>query len=290
MPEFKQWSWSALSGCLLAAALFAIVVGILGLIAFFKPKVAILTIFAILCFLSFLFTLAIAIFAIVAGSTNLINPYFGCNAKMNGIMEIWRGMDSYLINADRYLCSSACPCYITNAGMFTNNSTVLPFYNNWVKTTNPGGAVRFQDCPTNVKLAVYNAALADPFFNPQGDFVADKFWGYMAKWEEDFQCAGFCANNYLIPGTLNRQFIYKYMFTDINRGVPMYSGCVGRVLDWLPPLLLAFGAVGIVLAFFQLLALLAALALCKAKRGRSDHKDVVVVERREVAVERPVQV
>jgi hypothetical protein len=166
-------------------------------------------------------------------------------------MDIWRGMDTYLINADRNLCSAACPCYINNPGVFTQNSTVAPFYNNWATTNNNLGATRFQDCPLSVKLATYNAALADPAFNPTGNFVAERFWNYMAKTEDRFTCTGYCVNNYVNPINNQRQFMFKYLFSNINRGIPLYSGCIDVVLNWLPRYLLAFGAVGLALSFFQ---------------------------------------
>jgi hypothetical protein len=203
-------------------------------------------------------------------------------------MNIWMGMDNYLLNADMYLCSPDCPCFIQNTTPFTTNPLIAPAFTQWSVTNAPGSAVNFQGCSFGVKANVYNAAnAASPdFFNPAGDFNAVNFWTYMANIESRFSCTGFCQINYINTFTNQPTQISKYLFTDVNRGPPAISGCLNTILNWLPSYLLAFGSVGLVLAFFQLLSLIMAGALCHHRRS-DVHNDVVVVNKKEVVVERP---
>jgi len=197
------------------------------------------------------------------------------------------GMDGYLLNADMYLCSPDCPCFIQNAVPYTSNPAFVNQFNQWTVTQNNFDAVNFQGCNFQVKQQVYLAAnAASPgFFNPNGDFNALNFWAYMANIENRFSCTGFCQVNYLNAFTNAPTSIGKYLFTDVNRGPPVFSGCLDVILNWIPSYLLAFGSVALVLGFFQLLALIAAGALLH--RHAEVHNDVVVVNQKEIVVERP---
>lgn len=48
----------------------------------------------------------------------------------------------------------------------------------------------------------------------------------------------------------------KYIFSDINRGVPLYPGCLNRLINWIPSLVGAVGACLITSAFLQIINLL----------------------------------
>lgn len=158
-----------------------------------------------------LFTFAIAIFGLVAGSVTKVQQYIGCNTEYNGIMEIWQDVDSYMINIDTYFCSDLCPCQFTNTGPFESNSTISPYYYQW-KKTNPG-AIQFQNCSQSVKdktVAEYNASHNDTI-------DADLFADYFAEIENKFNCTGFCKTDYVSTVTNTKMVMHKYMFTDVNR-------------------------------------------------------------------------
>lgn len=197
-------------------------------------------------------------------------------------------MDNYLINADQYLCSPQCPCIIPNTVPFTSNTTIAPAFNQWTLTNGNNGAVNFQGCSNAVKTNVYNAAAAasPAYFNPNGDFDAVNFWNYMANIENRFLCSGFCQRNYINGFTNQATSIQKYLFTDINRGPPVYSGCLHQVLNYVPSYLLAYGSIAIVLTFFQFMSLICAGILARHRKA-DYHNDVVVVKQKEVVVERP---
>jgi hypothetical protein len=193
----------------------------------------------------------VAIFALVAGTYGWVNTFLGCNGKFNGIMETWRGVDLYLQRADQYLCSPQCPCKLTNFTDFSTNQTVAPFYNLWNKDLTVGNTA-FQNCSSQVQQRAYDeAAAGDVYFDPQKNFNQQRFAEYMARVENDFQCAGWCNVTYINTDTGNRMVMFKYLFTDVNRGPPQRLGCLDSVITWLPPYLQAFGSVALVLAAFQ---------------------------------------
>ena len=199
-----------------------------------------------------MFNGAIAVFALVAGSYGWVNTYLGCNGKFAGVMESWRGVDLYLQKADQYLCSNDCPCYFTNTTGYIDNVNINPFYNTWTKSNIPPGNVAFQNCSSPVKVRAYEEALAgDAYFDPTRTFNQERFAEYMSNVENEFQCAGWCNVTYVNPTTNNRMVMFKYLFTDINRGPPINLGCLDSVIQWLPPYLQAFGSVTMVLAAFQ---------------------------------------
>lgn len=167
--------------------------------------------------LSFLFSLAIAIMALVGASHGFINTYFGCNAKFDGVLEVWQGIDAYLQRVDQALCSIDCPCLISNTNAYTENPNALNFYNTWNKSPN-FGSIAFQNCSAQVQYNTYaQAVLDDVLFDPLKNFDAPKFAEYMRNVENDFYCTGWCNVTYY-DTTFNRNAImYKYLFSDINR-------------------------------------------------------------------------
>jgi hypothetical protein len=176
----------------------------------------------------------------------------GCNGQFSGIMESWRGIDLYLQKVDQYLCSPECPCYFTNTTSFVANPAINPFYSAWTKNNVPPGNVAFQNCSGTVQRKAYQeAAAGDAYFDPQNNFNQERFSAYMANVETDFQCAGWCNVTYVNPTTSSRMVMFKYLFTDINRGPPQNLGCLDAVIRWLPSYLQAYGSVTMVLSTFQ---------------------------------------
>jgi hypothetical protein len=201
------------------------------------------------------FNLAIAIFALVAGSYGWVNTYFGCNGKFSGVMESWRGVDTYLQKVDTYLCSPQCECYINNYTGYTLDPAINATYSTWATTTvQNAGNVAFQNCSIPVQNTVYNeAANADAYFDPEKNFNQENFANYMANVENEFQCSGWCGVNYVNSLTNKPTTMHKYLFTDVNRGPPSKLGCLDSVILWLPPYLTAFGSVTMVLWAFQVI-------------------------------------
>jgi hypothetical protein len=186
-------------------------------------------------------------------------------------MESWRGVDLYLQKVDQSLCSQQCPCYFTNSTGYITSPNINPVYNTWTKSNIPPGNVAFQDCSGQVQLKAYQeAAAGDAYFDPEKKFSQENFANYMAKVEEDFQCTGWCDVAYTNPTTNNKSIMYKYLFTNINRGPPLNMGCLDSMIQWLPPYLTAFGSVTMVLSTFQFIVFI--LALCQCWAREKDHQ------------------
>lgn len=202
--------------------------------------------------ISLLFNLAVAVFSLVAGSVGWVNTYFGCNGKFDGVLGIWQGIDGYLQQVDMALCSPVCPCLFVNTTGFVNNETVAPYYNNWSKAAVAPGNVAFQNCSAQVQNAVYtNAARSDALFDPDKTFNAPAFMDYMGRVENEFRCSGWCNVTYYNPSLQTTVPMFKYLFTDVNRGPPVFMGCLNSLINWLPAYLKAFGSVTMVLVGLQ---------------------------------------
>ena len=147
-----------------------------------------------------------------------LNIYYGCDARIEGFMEIWRGIDAYLVNVDQQLCSPECPCYLTNTLPFTDNPNVVPYFNQWTLTPESYGAIAFQNCTSTVRNSAYTGAITlDPNFDPNSEFNSMRFSDYMSRIENEFNCSGWCRINYINRITGQNMVISKYLFTNINR-------------------------------------------------------------------------
>ncbi len=50
----------------------------------------------------------------------------------------------------------------------------------------------------------------------------------------------------------NQRTISKYLFSNVNRGVPKYKGCMYRVMKWLKAMLLSFGVIALITGVIEL--------------------------------------
>jgi hypothetical protein len=118
------------------------------------------------------------------------------------------------------------------------------------------GAVAFQNCTTAVKTNALQNAKLDPDFDPTNDFNAQRFADYMGRIETQFNCAGWCQTKYINGINGQTMMMSKYLFTNINRGPPGDRGCYYRVVNWIIPYLIAWGAVTLVMVGFQVICCL----------------------------------
>jgi hypothetical protein len=68
-PNFVSSPWHAGSGLMVASIIYAFFVAFVGFCTFLYPKTSLIIAFEVLMFLSILFTFAIAVYAIVGGSS-----------------------------------------------------------------------------------------------------------------------------------------------------------------------------------------------------------------------------
>jgi hypothetical protein len=166
---------------------------------------------------STIFTAAIAIFGLVAGSVNTFNSYVGCDSQYKGILEGWKGVDSYLQLVDSTFCSNNCACYINTAAQtqFASNTAAASSYAQWIQNSN-NGAIAFQNCSITAQSNVYTSYKGNQENN---NYAIDQtlFSQYFAMLENKFNCTGLCTTTYTNPNTNLNTVMYKYLFTDINR-------------------------------------------------------------------------
>lgn len=162
--------------------------------------------------ISTLFTFAIAIFALVAGSVSKVDKAIGCGSEYTGVLKIYDGVDAYMQEIDTTFCSNSCPCQFTNNTGYVNNATIVGYYNQWSKST--PGATRFQNCSDIVKNNTYAA-----FQQRVNDttFDSNLFYDYFEQIETKFNCTGLCQTTYNNRLTNTQMQMYKYLFTDVNR-------------------------------------------------------------------------
>ena len=160
-----------------------------------------------------LFTFAIAIFGLVAGSVDKFESFVGCNSQYTGVLQVWNKLDLYLAEVDTQLCSQNCPCKFNDTIGYTNNTNTLAYYTSWSKSAT--GAVKFQECSETVQNQVglyYNQTSNNT--NPINQKAFAEFFGLI---ETTFNCNGFCQLSYIPRGSITPVQMYKYMFSDLSK-------------------------------------------------------------------------
>lgn len=179
---------------------------------------------------SFVFTGAIGIFALIGGSTGTLSKYAGCNSVYTGVLDAWNGLGFYFQEVDQVFCSTDCPCDIADSTMFTSASpSVIASYNQWFTTDEPlyvpvntPEATNFTGCvANNVQNATFNALQADLIADNSPTnatyFKQSLFAQYYADIETKFNCTGWCAGDATYTRGVNSYTINKYLFSDINK-------------------------------------------------------------------------
>ena len=244
--EWSENKWKHLSYLSIWASSILMGVSFIGFINYlacvrFK---LFLIIYLVLSFCSLVFTWTIGITASVGAVVhNKINGMLRCDTALEGILEMWDNIDRYLQFADSLHCSPQCPCYMTDATRkaFQMNSKALEIYNIWeVYTKNYGDNGRdktyefsLDDCPQDIKDEIVTRYIEDK--SSMGKWIKpDVFATYWSRIEEKFNCAGWCVTTYVDKYSMQEKTMYKYVFSDINRGVVTNLGCLHQIVDWIP--------------------------------------------------------
>jgi hypothetical protein len=181
-------------------------------------------------------------------------------------MSTYNYIDNYLVGVDNMLCSDYCPCYLYNKTEFISDTEVYPTYATWNITTDSNGPVKYQNCSKKVHELLYkkytefqNNTLNEPVF-----------WNYYNYIENTFNCVGFCRTKYFNDMENANVTMYKYMFTDVNRGIPKSIGCMNNLLQSLRLNLKWIGVVVLVVTIILLLVFILAIALCYVRKDEKD--------------------
>lgn len=255
----------------LTCVIVVVVVMIFGFIEFIccSEKKCFGIFYLIIQMICVIFALAIALFGLVAGTVGKVSDELGCVTTFEGILSFWANLDELFIYVDIGLCSPDCHCYMSDKVQtsFKDNTTVSPYYNAWIVSRNQDDAVSFQNCfylhqYVENKFQEYDLQNG----NHIGKFNIAKFAKYWNFIEEKFNCTALCNatfnyNDAYVDDVLNvNGAFYKYLFSDVNRGIVEHLGCLKSIVDWLPPFLLSYGllafACSILTAFTWIFALI----------------------------------
>ena len=233
--------------------------------------------------ISLLFSWAISIFALVGVRIHYkVDGMVGCQTKKTGILQMWTDVDTYLQFADSLLCSSQCKCPLPKAIMeeYENDPYASETYQIW---NDEGGVEQaeqldsftladckhgvnkryrfnFQSCSKFVKNEAHQRYIEHS--NATHHWIKPKqFANYWKRLEKKFNCTGWCQTKYKDTYTGHEKGMFKFIFSDVNKGIPKYPGCMYRVMDWISKMLKAFGGMMNIAAFFQTFAFIIALYL-----------------------------
>ena len=217
--------------------------------------------------ISLLFSWSIGIFASIGGTIyHRKNGLLGCDTELTGVLEMWKNVDEYFIYANSVFCSPLCPCDISEPiqKQFERNKWTNPTYSKTIgkhaMSFQPNKVTRFQDCPEYAKNEVDKLYKSNPN-NTAHEINQEKFAKYWKGIEKRFNCTGWCKTSFVNPITLQKQKMLNFVFSDVNNGVPKYPGCLNRLVNWLPRLILAVGCCLIFAAFIQTLNMIFAIGL-----------------------------
>ena len=258
-----SWSktpWKALAPCQLSCNIFIIFSGIIGILFLMLEEKRNKYIYLIIIILSSLFTWSIGIFSCIGGTIyNKKYHQLGCKSELTGVLEMFNNIDNYFIYADSLLCSEQCKCKFSEniKDLYLNNIYSPGSYstfNSWniiyKKITEKGYFNFWDNCSISVKEEVRNRYLESK--NSLSYRINyEKFAKYWKNIEEKFNCTGWCQTNYIDPYTLKEKQMLKFIFSDINYGIPKYPGCINRLTNWLPSMVGATGGCLIVCAFVE---------------------------------------
>ena len=277
-----SWSktpWKALAPCQLSCNIFIIFSGIIGILFLMLEEKIMKYIYLIIIILSSLFTWSIGIFSCIGGTIyNKKYHQLGCKSELTGVLEMFNNIDNYFIYADSLLCSEQCKCKFSEniKDLYLNNIYSPGSYstfNSWniiyKKITEKGYFNFWENCSISVKEEVRNRYLESK--NSLSYRINyEKFAKYWKNIEEKFNCTGWCQTNYIDPYTLKEKQMLKFIFSDINYGIPKYPGCINRLTNWLPSMVGATGGCLIVCAFVESIVVFLVIF---SKSDNNDNKD-----------------
>ena len=262
------------------SAVVAVVISfILGMFAFkFIHTKIYQIIFIIFNGLSTLFSMAVAVYVLIASDIRDNNLTQTCHDDYTGMFHNFRHLDKLFQLVDKELCSESCPCdfhnkttidefkyepqyksewknrYVTNQNQETissNNNDTVKYYTN------------AKDCP-KIKN-VYKSLNDDIFYNrvsKMNDKQWDKFVEYWGRIETKFQCTGWCLR---VHDDETKFKFYKYLFSDVNNGVVKYS-CMNPFKDWQVKMLKGYGGIMTIVSIVQVAAWVFAINVIATKK------------------------
>jgi hypothetical protein len=218
---------------------------------------------------------------ILAVNVNLLNQFTCTSASFSRNM----GIDKYMAKADENFCSLRCPCDISLTSLVKFSSVPKVFFNDWVVIPFSKNT-QFQKCSSSVRNDTYYSSNATDYAlsfnlnygNSTETFNEEQFfntWNYL---EDTYKCSGFCSMSYYNEKQVNTT-IYKYLFSDINKGIPDYrEGCYKAIVSSTASYFSSYGSYIMILSIFMLVILINLFSyLCSS--DNDDSRNIVMLNK-----------
>ena len=178
-----------------------------------------------------------------------------------------------MILAHSLVCSPLCKCYVNEDiynKMKTNYFTYETFshLSDNMKISNL--KFNIENCSEDSLESIQEIYNSNPKnnYNKINDFK--KFHSYWKGIEKRFKCTGWCKTKYTNIYTLKNDTMMKYIFSDINRDIVSYPGCLNRLVNWIPFLVAVVGTLLINCGVIQLINFIFTL---KLMNGNNDEDE-----------------
>lgn len=249
----SEGPWNSLAAAKVSAVVVLFVSFLLGLFSFgvAPQSKGLQIIFIMFNFLSTILTFAIGVYALVASQISNNDLTQTCKANYKGMFDNFLYLDDVFQEANTLLCSDKCKCNLTDELALEefqqSGKKIYDEYSKIEEWINKDGVVSVQNCSTEYETIMISAT-KDAIFRDKIGIIAGskikKFATYWKRIEEKFNCAGWCKKYY------EDRSIVKYLFSDINRGIPK-STCMNPFKNWMVRMLKAYGGLMVIDSFFQ---------------------------------------
>ena len=261
---YARWSssyYKYLAPCSVASTCFCVFVSLIGLLIFLFNINGLMTIFMVLLLLSTLASWGTAVISIMGGRIkHKHNGSLGCQTELTGVLQIFENIDIYLMYVNSLFCGANCKCKLSEdsikENIFLNDEIYKEFNKNiFIDNSENNEIVQFQDCDKLIQDEARNRYLEHPKA-AKYPIDTEKFQKYFKKLEKRFKCTGWCKTAYKDPYTLDNRYIVKYLFSDIENGIPHHIGCMNKISSWLPHYVMTIGIFMLIASFFETICLL----------------------------------
>ncbi len=181
-----------------------------------------------------------------------------------------------MILAHSLVCSPLCKCYVNEDiynKMKTNYFTYETFSHLSENMKISNLKFNIENCSEDSLESIQEIYNSNPKnnYNKINDFK--KFHSYWKGIEKRFKCTGWCTTKYTNIYTLKNDTMMKYIFSDINRDIVSYPGCLNRLVNWIPFLVAVVGTLLINCGVIQLINFIFTLKLMNGNNDEDDEDD-----------------
>ena len=146
-----------------------------------------------------------------------------------------------------------------------SKSEALASMQTWTHTPRLGEATNFHNC---TEKAISNTEINyNKYTNNNSTLNIDTFSSWYSLFESMFDCVGFCDTVYSTEKNINIQ-MSKYLFTNINRGPPVYKGCLRSITEWAPERLRIYGAGSLAFVVVEIFLIVLVFSLVCSKKEK----------------------